>query len=61
VGVENALRISIEQVFAGFQPLSGFGGQPTTVKIQLLYLFQPALAKEQGAKPHRFAELMLPR
>src|SRR5271169_6789433 len=41
--VEHALRIGIKQVFAGLQPLSGLGGKPTTVEIQLFDLFEPAL------------------
>src|SRR6516225_12279552 len=41
--VENALRIIVEQVFAGLEPRCSLGGQVATVKIQLFYLLEPAL------------------
>ena len=40
--VEDTLRVSIEQVFAGFEPLSGLDGESAAVEIQLFYLVEPA-------------------
>src|SRR6516162_7846219 len=41
--LEDALRVRIEQAFAALQPLRGFGREPAAIKIQLSYLFEPAL------------------
>jgi len=41
--VEDPPRIIAEQAFAYLQPRRGVGGEPATVKIQLLYFFEPAL------------------